>query len=349
MDDFFDQHRTLEKRILAALRDNLDEAEFEKVALDVFRFQCLWNEPYARFCAARLDPQRWQDIPAVPQIAFKRATLSCAPVEIVEKTFLTSGTTGEARGAHHLFNLRLYEAALLRGWMRLGVPDAVPIVLAPSAEQAPASSLSHMLTTIVREHCADEGFWMIEADGSLDPGRFLAAVRVCFAAGRPVALLGTALAFLQLFERLGAQELPPIQPGSFVMETGGYKGSGREFTKADLYQMFTDRLGLAPDQVINEYGMTELSSQFYSRGVDEPHEGPPWVRAVVIDPETDCEAEVDQPGVLRLLDLANLNSVLAFETQDLAIRRANGFELIGRNPVAWPRGCSRAADEFLGK
>ena len=76
---------------------------------------------------------------------------------------------------------------------------------------------------------------------------------------QPVALFGTALAFLNLFETTTTRALPP---GSFAMETGGYKGSGRDLSKADLYSHFERHLGLKPDVEFNEYGMTELSSQF---------------------------------------------------------------------------------------
>jgi hypothetical protein len=138
-----------------------------------------------------------------------------------------------------------------------------------------------------------------------------------------------------------------LPAGSFALETGGYKGSGRELAKVDLYEMFESFLGLRPQDVINEYGMTELSSQFYARGLGTPHVGPPWVRAVVIDPETGGEVEDGATGVLRLLDLANVGSVLAIETQDLAIRRGSEFELLGRDPGALPRGCSRMADEAM--
>ena len=131
------------------------------------------------------------------------------------------------------------------------------------------------------------------------------------------------------------------------METGGYKGSGREVPKRELYAMFTGHLGIPPDDVINEYGMTELSSQFYTRGLGGMHEGPPWLRAVVIDPETGGEVAVGETGVLRIFDLANLGSVMAVETQDLAVRCERGFELLGRDPAALPRGCSRAADERM--
>ena len=94
--------------------------------------------------------------------------------------------------------------------------------------------------------------------------------------------------------------------------------------------------------------MTELSTPFYTRGLGRPHAGPPWARALVIDPETGHPAAPGETGVVRLFDLANLGSVLAIQTQDLAVGREDGtFELLGRDPAALPRGCSRAADEML--
>jgi hypothetical protein len=51
---------------------------------------------------------------------------------------------------------------------------------------------------------------------------------------------------------------------------------------------------------------------------------------------------------LRIIDLANLWSVLAVLTQDLAIAQPDGgFLLLGRDPEALPRGCSRAMDELM--
>jgi hypothetical protein len=136
--------------------------------------------------------------------------------------------------------------------------------------------------------------------------------------------------------------------GSIAVETGGYKGTRRELPKTDLYALFRGRLGLPANDVVNEYGMTELSSQFYSRGVGTPHFGPPWARGLVVDPATGREVEDGATGVLRLFDAANLWSVCAVQTQDLAIRYGDNFVLIGRDPAALPRGCSRAADELLG-
>ena len=335
------EYRELEARILAAIRDDLSEAEFDALALAVFDFQRRWNAPYGKLCATLPVPKTWREIPAVPQSAFKRFRLSVAP-DAVTKTFRTSGTTGEGFGEHHFIDTRLYEAAVRAGWQRLVLPrNAWPMILAPPPQDAPHSSLAHMLGAL-----AGDGLFLIERDGSLDVERFDAAMQTCFYAKRPLALLGTALAFLNVFERLGGRCFDR-RKGSFVMETGGYKGSGRDVPKAELYGMFGKHFDIEPGRVLNEYGMTELSSQFYTHGLGGVHEGGPWVRALVIDPETGREVAIGGMGVLRIFDLANLGSVIAVETQDLAVRRERGFELIGRDPGALPRGCSRAADERM--
>jgi hypothetical protein len=335
------EYLELEATILEALRDDLGQGEFELLALTVHRFQATWNLPYARWCATRPPAETWKDIPAVPQSIFKRYRLSVAPDKITT-TFRTSGTTGEGYGEHHFVDVRLCAEALRRSWQMLGLPRARLFSLTPSPTDAPHSSLSHMLGAVMGRN----GRFFVAADGKLDAGELVSAIESAIGADEPIGLLGTALAFLNLFGRIRSRGLV-LPPGSFALETGGYKGSGRELEKSDLYDMFRAFLGLAPQDVINEYGMTELSSQFYARGLGTPHEGPPWLRAVVIDPETGLEVEDDGLGILRIFDLANLGSVLAIETQDLAIRRGDKFELMGRDPGALPRGCSRMADEAM--
>jgi hypothetical protein len=340
------EYQALENLLLAAFGGELAEAKFAELALAVHGFQRRWNRPYQKYAECSEPPRTWQAIPAVPQAAFKRATLTCVPWENIGRTFLTSGTTGEVRGAHHFLNTRLYEAALLGGWNRLGLPAATLLILAPSPDDAPNSSLSHMLGTLARERGTADSAFFVGSDGRLAAVRFAEALAAVGAVEKPVGLLGTALGFLNFFEQAGDVHFP-LPKDSFALETGGFKGSGREVPKAELYAHFARVFGLEPERVLNEYGMCELSSQFYTRGVGGVHTGPPWVRALVIDPETGREAEVGQAGVLRIFDLANLNSVLAVETQDLAIRREEGFALIGRDPAALPRGCSRAADELM--
>jgi acyl-coenzyme A synthetase/AMP-(fatty) acid ligase len=338
-----EEYLALENRLAALIHSSaIDDVAFNDAALAVHRFQRRHNAPLANYCNHRgtpLDIADWREIPAVPQSVFKRFRLSVAPPEAVTKTFLTSGTTGESRGQHHFLNTWLYDAAIVGGWSRLALPELRTLILTPSPAEAPQSSLSHMFGVLAERSSAR---FCLTAGGRLD----VLAMSEEIAHGRTVELLGTALAFLNLFEQLGDRQLQAA-PGSFAMETGGYKGSGRDILKAELYAMFGRHLGLAPDQVLNEYGMTELSSQCYTRGLDHPHDAPPWLRTIIIDPETGREVPNGATGILQLFDLANLGSSLAIETQDLAIRHAQGFTLLGRDPGALPRGCSRAADEAL--
>ena len=165
---------------------------------------------------------------------------------------------------------------------------------------------------------------------------------------KPLTLFGTALAFLDFFEWLGDREVR-LPRGSLAVETGGYKGTNRSLPKSELYGLFGKHLGLEADEIWNEYGMTELSSQFYSRGLGAPYRGAAWIRALVVDPENGRECADGETGVLRVFDLANVGSCCALQTRDLAVRRGADFELIGRDPAALPRGCSRTADEILGR
>jgi hypothetical protein len=105
---------------------------------------------------------------------------------------------------------------------------------------------------------------------------------------------------------------------------------------------------VALEAIHNEYGMTEISSPFYTRGLGQPHRGAAWTGVRVIDPLTGLPAPDGLPGYLEIVDLANTGSVLALRTQDFALRHGEReFTLLGRDPGALPRGCSRGAEELL--
>jgi len=213
------------------------------------------------------------------------------------------------------------------------------LALLPAAAEAPHSSLSQMASWL----CADEKAFFVRGGA----GHWRELEKIIAEATEPLALFGTALAFLDWFESLGDRSVT-LPGGSLAVETGGYKGARRELPKEELHARFSARLGLSGRRIVNEYGMTELSSQFYAHGIGTPHIAPPWARGLVIDPATGNAVADGETGVLRLYDAANLWSVCAVQTQDLAIRRGDDFELIGRDPSALPRGCSRTADEMLG-
>jgi hypothetical protein len=141
------QFKLLEHRVSAAIAA-ADPAAFDALALDIFRFQRAFNFPYDQYCRL-LDVARnltdWRQIPAVPQAAFKHAALRAFDAKETIATFRTSGTTGEGHGEHHFCSLRLYDEAILRGWDLLALPPLPQIILIPTPDAAPHSSLAHMM------------------------------------------------------------------------------------------------------------------------------------------------------------------------------------------------------------
>ena len=164
---------------------------------------------------------------------------------------------------------------------------------------------------------------------------------------RPLLLLGTAFSFVHLLDDLVARdqrlELPA---GTRVLETGGYKNRSRILPKIELHALITERLGVPRANILCEYGMSELSSQAYDVVIpnSEPQfHFPPWARVQIISPETGREVAEGETGLIRIFDLANVFSVAAIQTEDLGVRRGEGFELIGRAQFAEARGCSLLA------
>jgi hypothetical protein len=137
-----------------------------------------------------------------------------------------------------------------------------------------------------------------------------------------------------------------LPPGSRLLETGGFKGRSREISKTQLYAGLGRMFSMPDDAIWNEYGMSELSSQAYARGTSGFNLTPPWARVSIWDPATDREVAVGRRGLVRWIDLANVDSVLAVQTLDVAERTAHGFRLVGRLPRTEPRGCSLSAEDI---
>jgi hypothetical protein len=340
------------------------EEEFDQLARALFALQFAHNPGYRRFCEARrVTPQtvrHWPEIPAMPTSAFKELELtSLAPAERA-RVFHSSGTTEQrpARHFHDLESLGLYEASLL-SWFRVHLlAGEMPMRFlspTPLPEDAPHSSLVHMFATVHRECGSHESCFVgcLDHDGSwsVDAERCVAVLRHAMAKQEPVTLMGTAFNFVQLLDRLEESgrrlELPD---GSRVLETGGYKGRSRALPKAELHAGIAAAFGIPAERIVSEYGMCELSSQAYDLKVPSPKSKarsparvfrfPPWARARIVSPEDGAEAGEGEMGLIRVYDLANLRSVLAVQTEDLGVRRGDGFELLRRAALAEARGCS---------
>ncbi|MDW8309531.1 MAG: hypothetical protein RMK20_09175 [Verrucomicrobiales bacterium] len=346
------------------------EPQFNALALELFALQFDANGAYRKLCEARgVRPGRlthWSEIPAVPTAAFKELEMTCLPPERRERVFESSGTTRRAtsRHFHDATSLALYEMSAWR-WFRAHVTPEFGhspmrwrgLFLTPPPQEAPRSSLVSMFEVVRRELGlgAEVFVGRVSGDGAweLDGETALRVLREAGERGEPVLALGTAFSFVHLLDGLAAGGLRFALPrGSRVMETGGYKGRARELSRAELHAQVSERLGVPLENIVREYGMCELSSQAYDAVVcgeeaatrpQRQFRFPPWARARVVSPETGEEVAVGETGLLRVFDLANVCSVLAVQTEDLAVRGEEGFELAGRLANAEPRGCSLLA------
>jgi len=76
---------------------------------------------------------------------------------------------------------------------------------------------------------------------------------------------------------------------------------------------------------------------------------PPWTRVQIVSTETGREVAEGESGLIRVFDLANIFSVAAIQTEDVGVRRGDGFELVGRAQLSEPRGCSLMSVESLNR
>ena len=365
-----DQAQELRAAVHAELRTPIDtirdDAHFNALALRVFAHQVEHNAPYGAYCRRRgrtpETVEHWTEIPAVPTGAFKEVRLVAGDAAAAQRVFRTSGTTGgaERRGEHHILSLETYEASLLPTFAAYVLPDGSRprmVAFMPAADALPDSSLAYMIDVVMRELGAMDSTHVVDPVRGIDFDHVHALFTEAVETDEPVCLLGTSFSFVHLLDGLDERERTyALPPGSRLMDTGGYKGRSREVPADELRSRYESVLGLEPAYCVNEYGMTELCSQYYDAALldavhtaDRPRRksGPPWLRARVVHPETLEPVEPGTVGILQHTDLANLDSVMAVQTEDLAREVEDGFVVLGRVGGATPRGCSIALDELL--
>jgi len=380
-------HERVQQEIAGSVGDRRwqwPDALFEELAAQLFAHQYGGSEAYRRYCDGRerspRDLSSWLDIPAVPTEVFRSVDLCTFPTGEATEVFETSGTTSGSRGRHYLRRSDTY-AASLAPWMDTFLLPAgdLPriVVLAPSAQQDPSSSLSFMLQWAVEHRGGPgSGFFWDEAGPSLAAA--VESLAEASAKGSTVLLLGTARALQALLEGFIAGDLgtpPSLAEGSRLMETGGFKGASRTLSQDLFYEGLAKVLSLPLSAIISEYGMTELASQGYQpswlasmdeaaghrfdglaaalpEGVDAAGLArifvfPPWCRVRAVDPDTLSLLPAGRRGLLRFWDLANVDSITVVQTADMGVVRDNALVLSGRAPGAVARGCSLAVDEIL--
>ena len=319
-----------------------DGETFDTLARMLAVHQATYDPGYRRLCDARgVEPtsDAPSTLPAVPTEAFKLTRVATFAGDADQAVFRTSGTTMGGRGVHALRRLDTYRRSALRSAeVHLWPRRTAVLAIAPTPEQLPDSSLSCMLG------------WFVEAWGGrfLEPDQPAAAIDAIASLTEPTVICATAFAWVHLLDAGLAARLPP---GSRAMQTGGFKGRSREISASELRGAMAQALGIAASDIVGEYGMTELSSQLYAEGGETlRYVAPPWVRVSAADPGTLGPLPPGSPGVLRIEDLANVESAWAVQTADMGVVHVDGsVEILGRALFAPPRGCSLAIEEMLDR
>ncbi len=350
----------------AGLAGETTSGAFDELACAIARFQAEYSPGYARLIerrGSRLDSLA--SIPAVPVDAFRLTRVCVHPEALDVATFRTSGTTGEVPGIHPVRTLETYrelacawgERALFSAWPG---PKTI-IALAEWPGAPPRSSLGFMMQAFMERF--DGRALTPNPDGvafdASNPVRWLAsphgvdvdglerAASIAKKRSEPLFVLATSFALVGLLDALDGATLP-TPSRTVVMQTGGFKGRSREVEPNELRARVARAFRTSEDSVVSEYGMTELSGQLYEgtvpgaalQGPRGIYLEPPWLRVVPVKPDTLEPVPPGDTGIARFIDLTNVDSAVAIQTQDWVRRTPHGIELLGRRVGAPPRGCS---------
>ncbi len=343
----------------------LSDPDFNDLALRLFDYQLRYNRPYARYCAAlgispSAMPVSWEDIPPAPAAAFKDETLATFDPETAALAFATSGTTAARAGRHFLETAALYDAASLAAFDRFVLPDGARLQyfnLVPNPSLRASSSLGHMMRTVSQSRGVGNAGWYLRGD-ELRFDAFVTDLRRAIDGGVAVCIAATAFALVHALDAMQAARLYLRLPAdSRIMETGGFKGRTRTLDREEFYARIGTSFGVPLESIVAEYGMTELTSQYYddvgargAPGSARRKVAPPWLRTRVVGPDARNLPD-GTVGALVHVDLANRASCVAISTEDLGVRFGDsggngrpGLVLIGRESGAALRGCSLDAE-----
>jgi hypothetical protein len=354
--------------------DDPDDGRFDELAVRLGRWQHATNAAYRRWvdATAEVPPdgwRTWRDVTPMPVTGFKAADVRSGDAgEPPAAVWSSSDTSGTGTSRTPLTTLEFYDLVVdrLAGWF---VPDAGPspaavLRLVPDGGAWPHSSLAHMYDRM------GLGRRVVSGVRDVTPSRYALDEEVVLAtladherSQEQLVVLSTSYALVQLLDLLELRGASfGLSGSSCVVDTGGYKGITREVPRPEVIALVGRVLGLSPGRCVGEYGMSELSSQWWTPnfrlrcdagGAEPPawtagvYASPSWTRRRVLDPLT-LEPADGTTGQLAVFDLANVWSCASILTQDVA-ELPDAAHLVPRGRIrgADLKGCSLTAERAM--
>ncbi len=312
------------------------EADFEMLAMELFRYQYHNNALYHSFCnqLGKTDDNvaNLQSIPFLPVEFFKTHQVQSFAGH-AEDIFLSSGTLGMQQSKHYVKDLDIYIQSFVKSFEYFygSVSDYTILALLPGYLERQGSSLIFMVDELIALSGQEEsGFYLHNHEELFDMLIDLKRLR------RKVLLIGVSFALLDFADEY---EFRLNLDQTIVMETGGMKGKRKELLREELHANLKKAFGV--NEIHSEYGMTELLSQAYSLG-DMRFSTPPWMKVMIRDTyDPFANLGHGRTGGINIIDLANVYSCSFIETKDLGkIVSPNKFEVLGRFDNSDIRGCN---------
>ncbi|MHA8053033.1 LuxE/PaaK family acyltransferase [Aquirufa sp. OSTEICH-129A] len=330
---------SLKKRV-----SQMENADFDTLALDVFRYQSTHNPLYHLYLSLLgVDAEgitSIRDIPFLPIELFKNHLVQTGFAPILFQ-FESSGTTGQIPSKHIVCDPSFYQNQAKKIFEANygSLKDYHIFALLPSYLERSTSSLVFMMDYFIKESQSNvAGFYLNQYDALVEN------VKAALKTHRKIWLMGVTFGLLDWVD--SGQDFSfwkeAVASGRImVMETGGMKGRRTEWLREEVHAFLQEKMHLT--QVASEYGMTELFSQAYAdkAGVFTPGISMRVLLREVNDPFGQV-TQAGRVGGIKVIDLANIDSCSFIETKDLGSLEPDGvrFKVLGRFDNSEQRGCN---------
>jgi len=313
---------------------NLDDEDFEQVALEIFQFQAHNNQVYREYITnLSVDPEkidRLDQVPFLPITLFKSRRIVTG-IWDPQMVFTSSGTVSGQTSRHYIHDLGYYEKVTFEIFKKFySSPERYHIMaLLPSYLERTGSSLVHMIRNLIsKSRSPFSGFYL--RDYKKLSEHIIAAKA---SSDRKIMVWGVSFALLDL-----AEKGPPDLSDAIIIETGGMKGQRPELIRDDLHVRLLEAFGVR--EIQSEFGMAELMSQAYTQ--TGRFHTPSWMKVKIRDISDPFDSmPAGKAGGLNVIDLSNVHSCAFIETQDLAeVDEQGTFKVLGRLDNAAVRGCN---------